>query len=360
MIQSWLFRRFKWIAGRALEKLIKNKPVVQFLAMVMRLEIITSDWGGASRSKSSSWDKTNLIFFGNRELYSRSQAPTWEFQVGYPDLSAENPLSGRIWERCVLLVRSNILTCPSLWRWLMDAFVYSSARGLFSKGGDCLSLRGIFSGAAVPCGVSHKALQQKGGCFKGHFAAFDTLLQGNEPRLCLPWNIWAGISSVPPVIMRCQGRCCASRGWEFTLVQATVGGSSSCPLRGFKNPPFKSLVEDLEWFWVVIIKFSLKSPLSLPSRRKFAFLTFFVNNFNVFHEIQQILFSTFFLLVLGGSQSIPLIWGGSDFPSSIFGTKYQPKFRPRSVPNTQSLPRVAPPCLELKNPKHLIFFCIQK
>lgn len=39
----------------------KNKPVVQFLAMVMRLEIIT---GGASRSKSSSWDKTGPIYLG--------------------------------------------------------------------------------------------------------------------------------------------------------------------------------------------------------------------------------------------------------------------------------------------------------
>lgn len=58
---------------------------------------------------------------------------------------------------------------------------------------------------------------------------------------------------------------------------------------------------------------SAAAALSLP-RRKFPFLTLFIDNFNVFHEIQQdksvsnIIFRVF-LLVLGGSEPIPLIWG---------------------------------------------------
>lgn len=100
-------------------------------------------------------------------------------------------------------------------------------------------------------------------------------------------------------------------------------------------------------------------PIKIPSaatalsllRRKFPFLTLFIDNFNVFHEIQQdksvskIIFHVF-LLVLRITANPPDL--RADFPSSIFGTKYQPKFQPRSVPNTQSLPHAARPRLELK------------
>lgn len=147
----------------------KNKPVVQFLAMVMRLEIITGNWGEPQGQNPAAGTKQGL-FLGNRDPFPcsfiRSRTPTWASQVWYPDPGAEDPLSGGIWERCVLLVRFNILTCPSLGRWLMDAFVYSSAGGLFSKGGDCLPLCGI-SGAAVLRAFRTKPAAE-GGCFKGH------------------------------------------------------------------------------------------------------------------------------------------------------------------------------------------------
>lgn len=76
----------------------KNKPVVQFLAMVMRLEIIT---GGASRSKSSSWDKTGPIYLGQGALTLLLEpvTPSWAVQV-LRILGVEG-----IWERCVLPVR---------------------------------------------------------------------------------------------------------------------------------------------------------------------------------------------------------------------------------------------------------------
>lgn len=228
----------------------KNKPVVQFLAMVMRLEIIAGNWGSLKvRIQQLGQNKPYFLGIGNAPGAAHRHQPggsRW-----YP--GAGHPWSGGIWELCVLSVSleaSPSSPAPSLGRWLMDAFVYSCARGLFSKGGDCLPLCGIWE--LLFCGICTKPAAG-GGCFKGHFSAFDTSLQENEPRLCLPWNIWAGISSVPPVIMRCQGRC-ASRGWEFTLVQGSLGG--------FKIPgwnPWRRIRSGLEWR-----SSGLKSPLKSP------------------------------------------------------------------------------------------------
>lgn len=85
----------------------KNKPVVQFLAMVMRLEIITGNWGSL-KVKIQQLGHSRPYFLGAGNPFPAplaAHSPTRAFQVCYPEPGAEDPLSAGIWERCVLLVR---------------------------------------------------------------------------------------------------------------------------------------------------------------------------------------------------------------------------------------------------------------
>lgn len=149
----------------------KNKPVVQFLATAAKLGITTVNCGIF---------KVKI----QRRREGRRRGEQWLFvQKGFEGCLAQ-PLAGRhsatdtcacghrcpalcgalvlgiisaavVWEHCMLLVSlggqiSQAPLAAHLWsQWLMYACVYSSNRGLFSKGVDCLHLVHDFWGAVL-------------------------------------------------------------------------------------------------------------------------------------------------------------------------------------------------------------------
>lgn len=145
----------------------KNKPVVQFLATAVKLGITTVNCGIFKvkiqrRRGGEQWLFMQKGFVGSltQPLAVRHSA-TDTCVCGHrcPVLCGVLVLgiisAAVIWERCMLLVSlggqiSQAPLAAHLWsQWLMYACVYSSNRGLFSKGVDCLHLVHDFWGAVL-------------------------------------------------------------------------------------------------------------------------------------------------------------------------------------------------------------------
>lgn len=148
----------------------KNKPVVQFLATAAKLGITTVNCGifkvKIQRRREGKGGE-NSGYSCRRALRGASLSPSpastqpWTRVCGHrrPVLCGALVLgiisAAVIWERCMLLVSlggqiSQAPLAAHLWsQWLMYACVYSSNRGLFSKGVDCLHLVHDFWGAVL-------------------------------------------------------------------------------------------------------------------------------------------------------------------------------------------------------------------
>ena len=116
----------------------KNKPVVQFLATVVKLEIITVNCGIFKVRIQRQRENSGYSFS------KLSWEPLWALCLldagGWKPSLTDVCACGRGREHTTLLGHS---------QWLMYACVYSSNRGLFSKGVDCLHLVHDFWGAVL-------------------------------------------------------------------------------------------------------------------------------------------------------------------------------------------------------------------